>query len=391
MARPLEHIWLRFGLTMMAAVLITLAVFAAGLLLEEYLEQQYLVATLPVDTLNSLQALEADSRADSQQIQSLYRQLGPGEGHGIAIKILLGLLLSMIIGGIAAQLSARTFLRPLDSLTETALRISQGDLSVRAEPPADTGEIHKLVENFNLMAGSLERLEYERREMVAAISHELRTPLTILQGRLHALCDGVIPGNLAEHYKLLEYTEHLVRLVEDLNTVTLAAARQLTLHLSHFDLAGFVAELIPVYEDRAAKHGVLIHVDAGAPVLVHADQDRIQQVLGNLIENAIRYAAGGERIDVTVLQRGDKAILDISDYGPGLPETLRERIFDPFFRFDDSRSRETGGSGLGLSVVKSIIEQHGGTIDAGHRQGGGACFTISLPLATEPETHHPET
>ncbi len=379
MARPLKSIWIRFGLSIFAAVLITASMFACGLLWEEHLEREHFYSILPIDVHTELTQLETNKSLNHERIDDIYDKYWPDEGPGTPTIVILSLIFGIILGGIAALLSAKIFMRPIASLAETAIRIAQGDLTVRAQSLNSVDEISELIRNFNVMANSLERLEHERKEMIASISHELRTPLTILRGRLHALCDGVLSSTETEHRKLLEHTEHLVRLVEDLNTVSMIEAKCLSLHLTKFDLAAFIYEFVPVYHDRAAQYGINIEVDA-TEVIIMADRDRIRQVLVNLIENAIRYAASGELLQIRVSRDKDNALLEISDRGPGLPDEMKERIFDPFFRFDNSRSRATGGSGLGLAVVKSLIKQHGGTIEAHDRQGGGASFSITLPF-----------
>lgn len=286
-------------------------------------------------------------------------------------------LLGISIGVLAALLAERVFVRPVSSVAEAALRISQGDLAVRAHGSARHGELAGLVRNFNTMAVALERLESGRKETIAAISHELRTPLTILQGRLHALCDGVIPPNAGEHRKLLEQVEHLVRLVEDLNTLTLLDAGKLALHPEFFDLAAFVERLLPVYAGRAAGHGMRITTTLQSAEVI-ADPHRLQQVLTNLIENSLRYASSGGILEISVVPHGEFTVLELADRGPGLPDAVLGRIFDPFFRGDNSRSRATGGTGLGLTVVQRLIAQHGGHIEALNREGGGALFRIAL-------------
>lgn len=381
MARPLNRIWVRFGIYMTVTVLLTVGILAAGLAWEEYVERSQFNANLPADVRAEIDRLEAAGLDDSPEADRIYEKYWPNDGPGTPEAVLFGLGVSLFLGLMAAFLSVRFFIRPIVSVAEASLRISQGDLSVRAQTLNEKGEMGDLLHNFNHMADTLERLESDRRATIAAISHELRTPLTILHGRLHALCDGVISASPAEHRKLLDQTQHLVRLVEDLNTLSLAEAGSLSLHSRLLDLADFLRQLLPVYEDRARAHGLSITL-AVDPVNVMADPDRLRQVLANLIENALHYAASGGLLEIRVAAENQTAILEFNDRGPGLPSDVTERIFDPFFRLDSSRSRETGGSGLGLAVVQTLVRQHHGTVQAANREGGGASFRITLPLAS---------
>lgn len=376
----MNRIWVRFGVYMTVTVLVTVGILAAGLAWEEYVERSQFNASLPADVRAEIDRLEAAGLGDSPEADRIYDKYWPNDGPGTPEAVLFGLGVSLFLGLMAAFLSVRFFIRPIVSVAEASLRISQGDLSVRAQTLSEKGEMADLLHNFNHMADTLERLESDRRATIAAISHELRTPLTILHGRLHALCDGVIPASPAEHRKLLDQTQHLVRLVEDLNTLSLAEAGSLSLHCRLLDLGNFLRELLPVYADRARAHGLSITL-AVDPVNVMADPDRLRQVLANLIENALHYAASGGLLEIRVAAENQTAILEFNDRGPGLPSDVTERIFDPFFRLDSSRSRETGGSGLGLAVVQTLVRQHHGTVQAVNREDGGASFRITLPLA----------
>jgi signal transduction histidine kinase len=380
MARPIEKIWVRFGVYMTIVVLLAVGIIAGGLLWNDNQQRSEFYASLPTDVRVEMDGLTAKGLEHSDRADEIYDRYWPKDSPGAGAAIMLALGVSFFLGLAAAVLSARIFVRPIASVAEAALRISQGDLTVRAQSLPDNAELTELVMNFNQMAAALERLEHERRDTIAAISHELRTPLTILQGRLHALCDGVIAASEIEHRRLLDQTEHLVRLVEDLNTLSLLGAGQLSLQCARLDLAVLVRDLLPVYADRAAEYGMQMETDI-APVFVSADSTRLRQIMANLIENSLHYAASGGFLHIRVAQEDNLAVLEVSDRGPGLPHGMAERVFDPFFRVDTSRSRATGGSGLGLSIVKSLIQQHGGNISASNRNGGGAVFKISLPLA----------
>ena len=365
---------------MTVTVLFIVGILAVGLGWEEYKERRQFNANMPTAVRAEMKRLEAQGLDSSPEAGHIYEKYWPNDGPGLPEAVILGLLVSLFLGVMATFFSMRLFIRPIGSVAEASLRISQGDLSVRAETRSQIGEMADLLHNFNHMADTLEGLESDRRKTIAAISHELRTPLTILHGRLHALCDGVIVGSDTEHRKLLAQTEHLVRLVEDLNTLSLAQAGRLSLHYVTLDLKSFVQGLLPLFEDRVRDHGVRIEVDA-APVRVSADPDRLRQVLGNLIMNGLHHAGAGKLLQIRVASEAGMAVLEVGDRGPGLPPDVAERIFDPFFRVESPRSKGSEGSGLGLTVVQTLVQQHRGQVSVHNREGGGAVFRVMLPLA----------
>lgn len=388
MARPLNRLGLRFGLYMTLTVLLSISVMAAGLLWQQHRDLVAFRQSLPVPVQQEFNALRSTGQAGSRRLDAIYDQYWPARGPKLSAEVLVGLVFSLFLGLAAALLSARIFIRPIISVAEAALSISRGDLSARTRRFSTGGELAELSRNFNQMADTLETLERERKETVAAISHELRTPLTILQGRLHGICDGVIPANDQEHRKLLGQVQHLVRLVDDLNTLALVDADRLPLHCTDLDLGELINELAAVYADRARAHGVEMEILVRS-IWIHADPNRLRQILDNLVENGLRYAASGKWLQIRTSTQQDKAVISISDRGPGLPQGVIDRIFDPFFRVDNSRSRASGGSGLGLAVARSLIQRQGGQITAFNREDGGVVFRIELPLAPpKVQRHH---
>lgn len=379
MARPLSRIGVRFGLYMTLTILLTVGVLVAGFAWDEMQDRVRFNASMPPEVRAEIERLEAAGLHDSPEANRIYEAYWPNDGPRLPGAVVSAFMASLFLGLVAAFMAMRFFINPIISVAEVSLRLSQGDLSVRVPTYGEKGEMGDLLNNFNTMADTLERMELDRRATMAAISHELRTPLTILQGRLHALCDGVIAGGQGEYHKLLEQTKHLVRLVEDLNTLSLAEAGQLSLHCQSLELGAFLRDLLPVYEDRAREHGVIIALQAGQEVWAEADPDRLRQVLANLIENALHYAAAGGELEIRLVASEQQAMLEFNDRGPGLSENILKKIFDPFVRQDGSRSRETGGSGLGLAVVQTLVQKHHGYVQAGNREEGGAYFRVFLP------------
>lgn len=290
------------------------------------------------------------------------------------------MLVTLSIASATAFKLAERILTPLTSLAESARRIAQGDLTARAVPgDKSLGETAHLVEDFNAMAQKLEDMAGERTAWNAAIAHELRTPLTILRGRLQGIADGVFQADATLINNLLLQTEGLTRLVEDLRTVTMADSSRLELQLEPTSLSSniqHVAELLApsLQASGFALDMTLIDLD------VIGDGVRIRQALLALLDNAQRYAAPG-RIEIMTLKSGDSAIVRVEDEGPGLPPDFAAHAFDPFARGERSRSRQHGGSGLGLTVVRAIAEAHGGSASYRASSRGGAIFEIALPLA----------
>nr|WP_257022481.1 ATP-binding protein [Pigmentiphaga litoralis] len=294
----------------------------------------------------------------------------------------MALLLCLPAGLAAGFWLSRVVTQPLNSIAQAANRVALGDLGVRAQPVRQRGELAELVRDFNLMTDSLENLERERRATAAAISHELRTPLAVLRARLYAIYDDVIPGTPQELRRLLDQVEHLGRLVDDVHTLSLADAGRLSLHRSDIDLSAACAQLLSTYAGRIADHNVRAEYRTDiVPVHANADPDRINQILSNLIENALRYAASGEWLEIAVHRHDDKAVLTVTDRGPGLPEDVVAHLFERFHRTDLSRSRETGGSGLGLAIVQTLVIQQGGQVTAERPAEGGTRFRVALPAA----------
>jgi len=292
-----------------------------------------------------------------------------------------------LIAGVVALLLGfmvfRGITAPLDKLTTAADAVAAGDLSQRVEIHSGD-EIAKLGTAFNSMAANLQQSEQVRKEMTADIAHELRTPLSVIQGNLEAVLDGVYPAD-AEHIQpALDQAQLLARLVEDLRTLALAEAGQLTLDCQSIDAAELVKRVVASFGPKAAAKHVMLTVDA-PPSLPHirADGQRIAQVLTNLLGNALRYTPQDGRVDVRLKTEKQSVIIAVGDTGPGIARDDLPRIFDRFYRADKSRARDAqdaGGSGLGLAIARSIIEAHGGHIWAESETSQGTTVMFTLPV-----------
>ncbi len=290
---------------------------------------------------------------------------------------LLSIAIATVLGVLLAWWLSRTIAKPIEEVSAAAARVAQGDLDVRVNTKGNS-ETAELARNFNQMAVSLENYELERKAMIADIAHELRTPLTAMQGRLEAIIDGLLPFEAGEAERLHRQTELLSRLVNDLRILSLADAGKLSLRKQDVDLKTLLRESVAEYADRATNKGVKLELDLpeAASLSASIDPDRMAQVLGNLLDNALRVTPSNGWIRVGLSREADELRLSVADTGPGLSAEAKQHAFDRFYQERDSK----GGSGLGLAIVKMLVELHGGSVSAENHAQGGAQFEISLPL-----------
>ena len=310
---------------------------------------------------------------------TIFRGFGENETAMLIWGNLGGLLLSVLFAAFIAWRLAK----PLSEVSSAARQVAGGDLSARAKLPfgqrlwpwnRQNGEATRLLDDFNAMAASLERLERERQATTAAIAHELRTPLAVLQARLAALGDGVFALDMDEISLLAQQTDLLARLVEDLRNLSLADAGELELTFAPCDLAALTKDAVAGFEPRARAKGVKLEVCAEAAPL-QGDAARLRQVITNLLDNALKFTPRTGCISVAVKTEGAHVSLRVQDTGPGLSEAVTARVFERFYH----PGAHASGSGLGLAVVKLLVEHHGGQIAATNAPEGGAVFQVSLP------------
>ena len=306
----------------------------------------------------------------------------------LGIAIVLGFILRRV-----GRLTARRFTDPLSETMKTADALAQGDLSARV-PVAGGPEFRHFARSFNRMAEALEIADQQRRALLADIAHELRTPLTVIQGNLEGLRDGVYEPSSEHLDLLLDETQKLGRLVEDLRLLTLAEAGQLPLDLQVMDVSQLLADVRDAFDSQALEAGLELEVDLHQPLPpLLADPQRLGQVLGNLVTNALHHTPPGGRVILgaspVARGQGPGAVqLWVRDSGEGIPAEDLPRIFDRFWRGDPARTREDGaGTGLGLAIAKSLVEAHGGRIWAESQVGRGTTVAFALPPLSDP---HPE-
>ena len=290
---------------------------------------------------------------------------------------------ALIAAGLALVLAvilAYLLLRPVRQLTQAATRLTAGDLSQRV-PVNGRDELATLGKTFNQMAASLEDAQTTRQAMTADIAHELRTPLAVQQAHLEALQDGVYSLELENLEPIIDQNRLLARLVDDLRTLALADAGELTLERVDTDVAGLVARSANRVQPQAARKDITMQIDvpAGCPH-IQADPTRLQQIVNNLLQNALKHTPQEGRIWVRVQCSAGEMEITVRDSGPGIPPEALPHIFERFYRADRARSRAEGGTGLGLAIARKLAEAHGGQLTAGNAAEGGAVFRLVLPV-----------
>jgi heavy metal sensor kinase len=296
----------------------------------------------------------------------------------LAVLVPLGVVLSAVGG----WLLARRALRPVDRMSQSALRISAEDLSRRLERRGAEDEIDRLADTLNAMLARLQAAFGSMQRFTADAAHELRTPLTALRGGIEIALRAERPPD--EYRRVLassiEEVDQLIRLAEDLlllsrSTAGLTATRQ------PVDLEPLCLEALELGVRLAKGKGVTVSLGATAPAVVQGDAGALRRALLNLVDNSVKYTPAGGSVTISLERTSSGAALVVEDTGIGIDPADAKRIFEPFMRLDAGRSRDTGGSGLGLAIARSIVLAHAGTLEVDGRPGGGSRFTIRLPAA----------
>jgi len=300
---------------------------------------------------------------------SINRSLLLGGSLAIGIALLLTFILS------------RRMMSPIGVLAKAARRLGHGDLSQRVRLQGES-EVTALAQAFNSMAADLEYAEQLRRNMVADVAHELRTPLSNIQGYLEAIRDGMIEPDAAAIHSLNEEASLLSRLVNELQELSLAEAGELKLVYQAEDVTNLVKQAVSPWQPQltAGEISLSLALPDDLP-LVNIDWQRVNQVVHNILENAVAHTRKGGNINVAASQKGKWIEVSVADTGEGIPAEDLPHIFERFYRVDKSRARATGGSGLGLTIAKRLIEAHGGTIVVQSKLGQGSRFSFTLPIA----------
>ncbi len=295
--------------------------------------------------------------------------------------LLLGGALAIAIALILIFLLSRRITSPIDILARTARRLGQGDLSQRVQVKGK-GEVAALAQAFNTMATDLENNEQLRRHLIADVAHELRTPLSNIQGYLEAIRDHVMKPDAATIDSVNEEAALLSRLVDELQELSLAEAGELKLVYQAEDIEKLVKQATAPWRPQLEMKEISLSLDLPDNLpQVNIDWQRVNQVLHNLLENAVKHTGKGGIITVAAARRGEWVEISVSDTGEGIPAEDLPNIFERFYRVDRSRARATGGSGLGLTIARRLVEAHGGRITVQSELGKGSRFAFTLPIA----------
>lgn len=286
-----------------------------------------------------------------------------------------------VVGLGTAVALARRILRPLGDLARTSGRIAAGRYDERVAVPA-SDELAAVATSFNRMAAALADAEARRVALIGDVAHELRTPLAGLEGYLEGLQDGVFAADPATLGELQREVRRMHRLVDDLQELSSVEAGQIALHPTDVDLAGVARRVAAQVRPRAEAAGLALDIAAEGPVAVRADADRVAQILLNLMSNAVRYTPEGGRVTLGITSRGREGVATVADTGIGIAPDDLPLVFERFFRADRSRSRTSGGSGIGLAVARELARAMGGDVTAhSDGEGRGSTFALALPLA----------
>jgi histidine kinase len=321
--------------------------------------------------------------ADLLAVRAVVPELLPSFRAAMTQALVVAALAAAVVGMGASMLLAREILRPLRNLAGSSRRIAAGHYDERVVVPA-ADELADVAESFNQMADALAHVEQQRVVLIGNVAHELRTPLAGLEGYLEGMLDGVLPSDPETIGAMQHEVRRLRRLVDDLQQLSRVEAGQVRLRIETFDLVLVVQRVVVQLQPQLIGQCLEVAVEgAGQAVEVLADPDRTAQILVNLIGNAIRYTPDDGCITVRVQREEGQARVAIEDTGVGIPVEALPYLFERFYRVDHSRSRASGGSGIGLTIARHLAWAMGGDVTASSPGlGQGSAFTLTLPLST---------
>lgn len=296
------------------------------------------------------------------------------------ILLLVGLA-ALLLAAAAGAFWARRLSAPISKTVAVIQEIAAGRYGIRFETPAEalrTQELAELSCAVNHMAASLEKQEALRRRLTVDVAHELRTPVSNVASQLEALLEGVWEPTRERLQGCYAELQRIAALAEDLESLRQSESSRLQLRKEPVDLLALAQAAVQAFEPELARKELSCTVQ-GISVFVLGESGRLQQVLANLLSNAVKYSYAGGRITISIGEEGEQARMTVCDQGIGIAEEELPLVFERFYRTDRSRSRRTGGAGIGLTIAKAIVEAHGGSITASAAAGGGSCFAVILP------------
>lgn len=272
--------------------------------------------------------------------------------------------------------------KPLSQMERVSHQMSKGDFTERI-PITTNDEIGRLASAFNSMAHVLQKEDLQRKEFLANVSHELRTPLSYIKGYSEAILDGISKPEQQIKFIRLIHKEagRMQRLVHDLLDLAQLEGDLFPLHKQPTAFAQLIEDTLETFEQSLLEKGILLKTELDPDIISYVDEDRMRQVVHNVMDNAIRYTPEGGTISVVLLQQEKMCVLRISDTGKGIPPHHVQRLGERFYRIDKARSRQNGGTGLGLAIVKQIVEVHGGTLRITSEEDKGTTIAITLMMA----------
>lgn len=296
--------------------------------------------------------------------------------------LFVGLIVAFLSAILASALFSRSMIQPVREMMDASERIAEGRFHERVRVAPVPDELDQLAIRFNQMAEKLQQTEKMRTHLIGDVSHELRTPLSAIKGTMEALEDGILPADASTFQQIQREAARLERLVEDLQELSRVEAGAYPLEPHAFDLILLTQNAIQsVRPNFSAKDLGLLFRNRVQSIEVFADKDRTNQVLVNLLANACQYTPAGGWVEVAVDLGEDQALVSVQDSGVGIPREHLDHVFTRFYRVDKSRSRAHGGSGIGLTIAKHLVEAQGGRIWAeSEGEGKGSVFSFSLPL-----------
>ncbi len=345
----------RIALAALASAAVGLVILAVG------------VAVVGADVFTDLMMEAGDSAEHAQQMYD----------ESVTTVLVAAVVVAALASVVLAVLLSRMLARPVASIGRAARQVAAGDYTARV-PREGPEELASLADSFNQMAGSLQRQEQMRRDFIANAAHELRTPLTNLQGYLEALRDGVIQADSATYDSLLEEAERLVRLSRSLDALAEGDASDAPPTLEEVDLVMAIRAALDLAQATLDRAGLIVLADLPDRLPARAQPDHLAQVLANLISNATRYTPRGGTVTVHAERRPDDLLVSIANTGDRIPSDELERVFERFYRVEKSRDRARGGAGIGLAIVKQLVEASGGRVGA-ESHDGQTRFWFSLP------------
>ncbi|MGB2954769.1 MAG: ATP-binding protein [Anaerolineales bacterium] len=296
--------------------------------------------------------------------------------QGLITSSLVTLLIALILGGILIL----SFTRPIRKLAEATSEVAGGKLGYQVDITSKD-ELGKLATSFNSMSADLDKADKTRKQMTADIAHDLRTPLSVLHGYTEAMSEGKLSGNPDMYRVMHQQAQHLNYLIDDLRTLSLLDSGELNFQIQNINPSFILQQTTDAFHPIAREKEIelTLNIKQDMP-RVNLDPDRLTQVLGNLVNNAVHILSAGGKINITAGLDKDSLVIQVTDDGPGIQAEDLPQIFDRFYRADKSRQPDEGSSGLGLAITKNLVEAQGGTITAKSEPGKETTFTITFPV-----------